>query len=145
MSTVITAALRSPVLIALLSVLVSGCTESTVVPESATLGITTSTDSIPSDGLASVVVTAELPRALVAGRTVVVVDVLRATTTLPPTESVVSAQRKEPMWDIDDPSRKASEVSSSSVAAARLDSNIEPEAKAETWRRIDAGLTATTR
>ena len=64
MSTVITAALRSPVLIALLSVLVSGCTESTVVPESATLGITTSTDSIPSDGLASVVVTAELPRAL---------------------------------------------------------------------------------
>jgi ATP-dependent DNA helicase RecQ len=27
----------------------------------------------------------------------------------------------------------------SGVAAARLDSNIEPEAKAETWRRIDAG------
>ena len=27
----------------------------------------------------------------------------------------------------------------SGVAAARLDSNIDPEAKAETWRRIEAG------
>jgi hypothetical protein len=64
MSTRKAAALRRPVLIVLVSVPVSACIESTVVPESATLGIATNADSIASDGLASVVVTAELPQSL---------------------------------------------------------------------------------
>lgn len=67
MSTGKAAALRRPVLVALLSVPVSACTESTVVPEAAALGITTSADSLAADGVASVVVTAELPRWLPEG------------------------------------------------------------------------------
>jgi len=44
--------------------------------------------------------------------------VVRATTTRPPTESMLSAQRKEPIWDIEEPGRKASSGSSSKAAAA---------------------------
>ena len=45
-------------------------------------------------------------------------SVVRATTTRPPTESVLSAQRKEPTCDIEEPGRKASASSSSKAAAA---------------------------
>ncbi len=45
-------------------------------------------------------------------------SVLRATTTRPPTESMASVQRNEPMCDIEEPGRKTSSGSSSKAAAA---------------------------
>jgi hypothetical protein len=62
MSTRKTAAVRRAAIAALLGL--CACTESTVAPEPATLGIRASADSLASNGLSSVVVTAELPPSL---------------------------------------------------------------------------------
>lgn len=59
-----TAAASRATFAALLGLLVSACVDSTLVPEPATLGISTSADSLLSDGLASVVVAVEIPRSL---------------------------------------------------------------------------------